>query len=163
METTKATVPTQILQFQLGGENFAFDVLKTREVLTIVKVTPLPSGMDFLSGVINLRGSIIPVVDLRKKFGIATVEDTIDTSIIIVEIQSSGETTVVGAIVDAVKGVLICDPGELEPPPKYGMRFKSTLVQAIAKRADQFIVILDTNQVFSESELDQILEQVAPN
>ena len=160
MENTHAIVQSQILRFQLAGENYAFDVLKTREVLSVVKTTPLPSALDFLSGVINLRGSIIPVVDLRKKFGLPVTEDTVDTSIIIVEIEVNGEKTVIGAIVDAVKGVLNCEEKDLEAPPKFGMQLNAHLVQAIAKRDGAFIIILDTDKVFSESELDQILDQV---
>ena len=158
METLHTQIQSQILRFQLAGENYAFDVLKTREVLSVIKTTPLPSSLEFLSGVINLRGSIIPVVDLRKKFGLPVTKDTVETSIFIVEIEVYGEKTVIGAIVDAVKGVLNCEEKDLEPPPKFGMRLNTHLVQAIAKRDGEFIIILDTDKVFSESELDQILE-----
>jgi purine-binding chemotaxis protein CheW len=150
---------SQILLFQLAGESYAFDVLKAREVLTLVKITPLPSALDFLSGVINLRGSVIPVVNLRKKFGLPVAEDTIDTSIIIVEIKNAGETTVIGAVVDAVKGVMLCEEKDLEAPPRFGMQLNTNLVQAIAKRDGAFIVILDTNRVFSEEELWLIRDQ----
>ena len=163
MENLHTMFQSQILRFQLAGEEYAFDVLKTREVLSVIKTTPLPSALEFLAGVINLRGSIIPVVDLRKKFGLPAVEDTVDTSIIIVEIEANGEKTVIGAIVDAVKGVLNCEEKDLEAPPKFGMRLNSHLVQAIAKRDGAFIVILDTDKVFSETELDHILDQVAQN
>lgn len=161
METLHTTAQSQILRFQLAGENYAFDVLKTREVLTIVKITPLPNTLDFLTGVINLRGSVIPVVDLRKKFGMVATDDTVDTSIIIVEIANGGQNTVIGAVVDAVKGVMRCEDKDLEPPPRFGMKLNTGLVQAIAKRDGDFIVILDTDKVFSEDELWQIQGQVA--
>ena len=159
MEINRASAPSQILRFELAGENYAFDVLRTREVLTIVKVTPLPSSLDFLTGVINLRGSVIPVVDLRRKFGLPAAADTVDTSIIIVEIVSGGEKSVIGAVVDAVRSVMSCDPAELEPPPRFGMRLNAGLVQAIAKRDGQFVIILDTDRVFSEEELWQIRDE----
>lgn len=150
---------TQILRFELAGENYAFDVLKTREVLTVVKITPLPSALTFLSGVINLRGTVIPVVDLRKKFHLPVGDDTVDTSIIIVEISLAGETSVIGAVVDAVRGVAHCEPGDLEAPPKFGMQLNSQLIRAIAKKDGAFIVILDTDRVFSEDELEMIQSQ----
>jgi purine-binding chemotaxis protein CheW len=159
MELNQAAAPSQILRFELAGENYAFDVLKTREVLTIVKITPLPSSLDFLTGVINLRGSVIPVVDLRRKFGLPVADATIDTSIIIVEIASANEKSVIGAVVDAVRGVTRCEEADLEPPPRFGMQLNSGLIRAIAKRDGQFVVILDTDRVFSEEELWQLNAQ----
>jgi len=155
------TARSQILQFQLAGESYAFDVLKAREVLTIVKITPLPSAMDFLSGVINLRGSVIPVVDLRKKFGLGASADTVDTSIIIVEVVIEGETTVIGAVVDSVKGVLLCEQKDMESPPRFGMKLSTNLIQAIVKTDGAFIILLDVNKVFSEKELWLIQDQAS--
>jgi purine-binding chemotaxis protein CheW len=157
METT---TPMQILRFSLAEQHYAFDVLKTREVLSLVKITPLPSSLDFLSGVINLRGSVIPVVDLRLKFGMPAAESTVDTSIVILEAASAGETAVIGAVVDMVKGVSNCDPSELEPPPRFGMPLNSALIQSIAKKDSEFVVVLDSDKVFSESELWNIQTQV---
>jgi len=159
MEQAQQRVQSQILRFELAGEHYAFDVLKTREVLTVVKVTPLPSALSYLSGVLNLRGSIIPVVDLRKKFGLPPTPDTVDTAIIIIEIQNDRETVVIGTIVDAVKGVASFDEKEIEPPPRFGMRLKASLIQSIAKKDSDFIVILNVDQVFAEDELTEILEQ----
>ena len=159
MEQSQHIVQAQILRFELAGEHYAFDVLKTKEVLAIVKVTPLPNALSYLSGVVNLRGSIIPVVDLRKKFGLPPIPDTIDTSIIIIEIQNPNETVVIGTIVDAVKGVASFDEKEIEPPPRFGMRLKSSLIQSIAKKDGDFIVILNVDKVFAEEELTEILGQ----
>jgi purine-binding chemotaxis protein CheW len=153
MEDLQTTSQMQLLRFHLVGQNYAFDVLKVHEVLTVQKITPLPSSMDFLTGVINLRGSVIPVVDLRKKFNMPPAENTVDTSTIIVEVMHEGELTVIGALVDAVKGVFRCDKKDLEPPPRFGMQLNANLVQAIAKKDDDFIVILDTDKVFSDKEL----------
>ena len=159
MEQSQQRVQAQILRFELAGEHYAFDVLKTREVLAVVKVTPLPNALSYLSGVVNLRGSIIPVVDLRKKFGLPPTPDTVDTSIIIIEIQNDDETVVIGTIVDAVKGVASFDEKEIEPPPRFGMRLKSSLIQSIAKKDGDFIVILNVDKVFAEDELTEILGQ----
>jgi len=160
MENLQNSVQLQFLRFQLAGEQYAFDVLKTREVLEVVKITPLPSTLDFMSGVINLRGSVIPVVDLRKKFNLPSTENTVDTSIIIVEILNETETTVIGALVDAVMGVMRCEEKDLEAPPRFGMQLNTNLVQSIAKRETGFVIILDTDKVFSEKELWLIKEQI---
>jgi purine-binding chemotaxis protein CheW len=153
MVDTNTLGHSQFLRFELDDQFYALDVLKTREVLSSVKITPLPSALDFLSGVINLRGSVIPVVDLRKKFGMAAVAPTPDTSIVIVEILSRGEKTVVGALVDAVKDVILCEATDLEEPPRFGMRLNANLIQSISKKNDEFVIILDSDKLFSEEEL----------
>ncbi|HAP44315.1 MAG: hypothetical protein A2087_08515 [Spirochaetes bacterium GWD1_61_31] len=153
MENVKTTELSQYLRFQLASEQYAFDVLKTREVLELTKITPLPNAMSYLSGVINLRGSVIPVVDLRKKFNLPMENHTINSAIIIVELTTAGELMVIGALVDAVKGVMRCERADLEPPPKFGMRLDAALVQAIAKRNGEFVIILDTDSIFAEKEL----------
>ncbi len=152
MENEKGRL-LQILRFELAGQSYAFDVRKTREVLSLVKMTPLPGARDFLSGVINLRGSVIPVVDLRRKFSLPVEADTVDTSIVIVELENEGELAVIGAVVDSVKGVLSCDDADLEAAPRFGMKLNASLIQAIAKKDGAFIIILDPSKVFSEKEL----------
>jgi purine-binding chemotaxis protein CheW len=161
MDDLAATTQSQYLKFHLAGQNYAFDVLKVHEVLSLVKITPLPSSMDFLSGVINLRGSVIPVVDLRKKFGMPKTEHTVDTSILIVDLIHEGEATMIGALVDAVKGVLRCEKKDLEPPPRFGMKLNTHIVTAIAKKDGDFVVIIDAEKVFSDEELWLIDEKAA--
>jgi purine-binding chemotaxis protein CheW len=161
MDDLQTTEQSQYLRFHLAGKSYAFDVLKVREVLSLVKITPLPSSMDFLSGVINLRGSVIPVVDLHKKFGMPPIDDTVETSIIIVDLIHEGEATLIGALVDAVKGVMRCDKKDLEPAPRFGMQLNANVVQAIAKKDGDFVVILDTEKIFSDKELWLIGEQAA--
>jgi len=162
MDEAQASTQLQFLRFHLAGQNYGFDVLKVHEVLSLVKITPLPSSMDFLSGVINLRGSVIPVVDLRRKFGLPQAESTADSSIIIVDLMHEGEATMIGALVDAVKGVLRCEKKDLEPPPRFGMKLNAHIVDAIAKKDGDFVVILDTEKVFSDQELWLIQEEAGP-
>jgi purine-binding chemotaxis protein CheW len=159
MDDLQTSEQTQYLRFHLAGKNYAFDVLKVHEVLSLVKITPLPSAMDFLSGVINLRGSVIPVVDLHKKFGMPPAQETVDTSIIIVDLLHEGEATVIGALVDAVKGVMRCEKKDLEPAPRFGMQLNANVVSAIAKKDGDFVVILDTERIFSDKELWLIRDQ----
>jgi purine-binding chemotaxis protein CheW len=150
-DAAKGGYTGQYLLFQLAGEQYAFDVVKAKEVLEDVSITPLPTKATFLSGVINLRGSIIPIVDLRKKFEMGERDGT--GSVVIIEIGDKDRQAIVGALVDSVKGVARFASDELEAPPKFGMRVDSALVKAIAKRAGLFVIILDSELLFSERHL----------
>jgi len=141
------------LTFTLGEETFAFPVAHVREVLDLTDVTKVPRTPDFLRGVINLRGSVVPVVDMRIKFGFPSIEDGLDTCIIVVEVEYFGEKTQIGALADSVQEVFDLAAGEIEPPPAFGMRLHAGYIQGMGKRDDRFIIILDTDRVFSEDEL----------
>jgi len=108
----------QYLTFKLGDEVFALDISKVREVLDFTTVTRVPQTPDFMLGVINLRGSVVPVVDMRLKFGMSATEATVNTCIIIVEIDIDEETTVLGALADSVREVMEMEPDQIEPPPR---------------------------------------------
>ena len=151
----------QYLTFLLDGKYFAFDVLKTREVLTLTPITPIPGTPDFMTGVLNLRGSVVPVMDLRKKFSMKVSEYTDDTSIIIVEAVCENETVVMGALVDAVKGVRRFENNQLEPPPKIGMKLNTDLIHAIGKTETEFIMILNVDRVLSDEDLSLARELAA--
>jgi purine-binding chemotaxis protein CheW len=150
----------QYLTFILDSKLFAFDVLKTKEVLSLITITPIPRTPDYMTGVLNLRGSVVPVIDLRKKFGIAESAYTENTSIIIVEAHSGGETLVVGALVDAVKGVRVFEQNQLEPPPKVGMKMNTDLIYAIGKTDKDFILILNVDKVLSDDDLSYAREML---
>ncbi len=143
----------QYLTFILDNKLFAFDVIKTREVLSLVPITPIPGTPEYMTGVLNLRGSVVPVMDLRKKFGLAKSEYTENTSIVIVEASAGDEIVIVGALVDAVKGVRRFDNSELEPPPKVGMKLNMDLIHAIGKTEKDFILILNVNKVLSDEDI----------
>jgi purine-binding chemotaxis protein CheW len=113
---------------------------------------------DFVRGVINLRGSVVPVVDLRAKFGLPPTERTVDTRILIVEITVDQESTVLGALADAVKEVIELEPEQIDPPPKIGTRLKTDFIRGVGKRDDEFIIILDVDRVFSNDELASFQE-----
>lgn len=141
------------LTFTLGEETFAFPVEHVREVLDLTAVTKVPRTPDFLRGVINLRGSVVPVVDMRVKFGFPSIEDGLDTCIIVVEVDYGGEKTQIGALADSVQEVFDLAGGDIEPPPAFGMRLHAGYIQGMGKKDEQFIIILDTDRVFSEDEL----------
>jgi len=144
---------TQYLTFKLEGEIFALDISKVREVLDFTAITKVPRTPEFMRGVINLRGNVVPVVDMRLKFGMTKTENTVNTCIIIVEIHLDGETTVLGALADAVQEVIELGSGQIEPAPKIGTRLKTDFIQGMGKRDEGFIIILDIDRVFSTDEL----------
>jgi len=153
MSIAEAVTTTQYLTFKLGDEVFALDISKVREVLDFTTVTKVPRTPDFMRGVINLRGSVVPVVDLRLKFGMTVTEQTVNTCIIIVEVSVDGETTVLGTLADSVQEVLDLDPDHIEPAPKIGTRLNTEFIKGMGKHNDGFIIILDIDRVFSTSEL----------
>ncbi|MDA8242257.1 MAG: chemotaxis protein CheW [Nitrospiraceae bacterium] len=147
---------TQYLTFKLEDEVFALDISKVREVLDFTTVTKVPRTPDFMRGVINLRGSVVPVVDMRLKFGMEATEKTVNTCIIITEISLDGETTVLGALADSVQEVIDLEPDQIEPPPRIGTRLKTEFIKGMGKRDDRFLMILDIDTVFSADELSLV-------
>ena len=154
VETINET--TQYLTFKLGEELFALDIGTVREVLDYSRVTKVPQTPDFMRGVINLRGSVVPVVDMRLKFGMIQAETTVNTCIIIVEVAVDGETTILGAMADSVQEVLELDPEAVEPPPRIGTKLKTDFITGMGKRDDAFLMILDIDKVFSAEELNLV-------
>jgi len=143
----------QYLTFRLDEEVYAFDIAKVQSVLDFDKVTKVPQTPDFMRGVINLRGSVVPIVDMRLKFGLGRVEKTVDSCIIIVEVELDEEQTVLGCLVDSVKEVLDLLPGEVEPAPKIGTRLKTDFIVGMGKSEKDFIILLNLSQIFSLEEL----------
>jgi len=166
MNTDKITETALYLTFQLGDEVFALDVSQVREVLDLTTITKVPRAPEFMRGVINVRGSVVPVVDMRIKFGLSKVDDTPNTRIIVMELLLDGEMSTLGALADSVHEVVELEAGQIEPPPKIGMRWKTEFIRGIGKRNDDFVIILDVNRVFSVDELalvDASTERVSEN
>jgi purine-binding chemotaxis protein CheW len=153
MSELKITDAALYLTFKLGDELFALNVSQVREVLDLTTITKVPRAPAFMRGVINVRGSVVPVVDMRTKFGLEQTIDTQDTRTIVLDLSLDGETVVIGALADSVHEVIELDPGQIEPPPKVGMRWKSEFINGIGKRNDVFIIILDIDRVFSAEEM----------
>jgi purine-binding chemotaxis protein CheW len=147
---------TQYLSFKLGDEVFALDISKVREVLDFTTVTKVPRTPEFMRGVINLRGSVVPVVDLRLKFGMAKTEKTVNTCIIIVEVTVDEETAVLGALADSVQEVMDLGPEHIEPAPKIGTRLNTEFIKGMGKRDNNFIIILNIDKVFSSGDLSRV-------
>jgi len=153
MAVTETTQTTQYLTFKLGDEVFALDIAKVREVLDFTSVTKVPRTPEFMRGVINLRGSVVPVVDLRLKFGMSKTENGVNTCVIITEVTVDGDTTILGALSDSVQEVLDLEQGSIAPAPKIGTKLRTDFIKGMGKRDDRFIIILDIDKVFSADEL----------
>ena len=144
---------TQYLTFKLQDEIFALDISTVREVLDFTTVTKVPRTPDFMRGVINLRGSVVPVIDLRLKFGMTVTEKTVNTCVIIVEVKVDNETVILGVLADSVQEVMDLDADHIEPAPRIGTHLRTDFIKGMGKHNDQFVIILDIDQVFSSDEL----------
>lgn len=146
----------QYLTFKLNEETFGVDVAQVREILDYIKITKVPQTPDFMCGVINLRGSVVPVVDMNMKFGMIKTERTVNTCIVVVEVILNEEKTILGALVDSVQEVFEIEPKNIEPAPKIGTKLKTEFIQGMGKQDDKFIIILDIDKVFSSEELELV-------
>jgi purine-binding chemotaxis protein CheW len=160
MAVEQITETRTYLTFTLDEEDFGVDVAGVREVLDFTNVTKVPRTPDFMKGVINLRGSVVPVVDMRIKFGLEEAEATVDTCIIVMEVEMEGEATIIGALADSVKEVFELNPDHIEPPPRIGTRLDTEFISGMGKYKDNFIIILDINEVFSAEELNLFKESM---
>ena len=152
----------QYLSFKLDEEEFALDISKVREVLDFTKITKVPQTPAFMKGVINLRGAVVPVVDLDRKFGIKDTEKTVNTRIIIGEVSIEGDETVLGVLADSVHEVMELEPESIEPAPKIGTRLNTDFIKGMGKRDDEFVMILDIDKVFSAEELSFVNQTGQP-
>ena len=152
MNTVEMSTTTQYLTFQLQDEVFALDIAKVREVLDFTKITKVPRMPDFMCGVINLRGSVVPVVDLRLKLGMTTSDKTGSSCIIIMEVAADDGAVVLGALVDSVREVLDLASDHIEPPPKIGTKLRNEFIRGMGKQDDRFIIVLEIDKVFASDD-----------
>src|SRR5512142_1222876 len=129
--SSEITQTTQYLTFRLGEEVFSLEISKVREVLDFTTLTKVPRTPDFMRGVINLRGNVVPVVDMRLKLGLTMTEKTVDTCVVISEVSVDGENTVLGALVDSVQEVLDLDASQVAPPPHLGSRIDASVIRGM--------------------------------
>ena len=148
------------LSFKLENELFAAHVSKVLNLLEMTKITKVPKSPAYMLGVMNLRGTVLPVVDTRMKFGLKISDYTINTCIIVLEIEIDGETVMVGALVDAVQEVLEVEAENILPPPSIGSKYKSEFIEGVTKSGDNFIMILDMDKVFTTEELSIVKDSL---
>jgi purine-binding chemotaxis protein CheW len=156
------TETRQYLTFRLGQEVFATDVAKVREVLDLTPITAIPRTPDFMAGVINLRGAVVPVVDLRLCFEMSKTERTLTTCIVVVEVMLEEERTVIGTLADSVEEVVDLEPDQIEAAPRIGTQVRTDFILGMGKRNEQFIMILDIDRVFSAEQMEAIRTQEVP-
>ena len=142
----------QLVSFKLGKEEFGVDILKVQEINRMLEITEMPNSPDFVEGIVNLRGRIIPVVDLKKRLKMPAKEHDNSTRIIVVELN--GKT--IGFIVDEVSEVLRIESNITEPPPEMTAGIDSDYITAVAKLDDRLLILLDLNRVLSEEEKEAV-------
>ena len=148
----------QYLTFKLEDEVFAVDVANIREILDYIPPTKVPGTPDFMRGVINVRGSVIPVMDMRLKFGLPLGVVNVNTCIVVLEVAFDNEKMVLGAMADSVQEVFEMEDSAIETPPKLGTRWKREFLKGIGKRNDALVIILDINKVFTSEDIALIPE-----
>lgn len=141
------------LSFQVGTEVFATSVNHVINILEMIKITRVPKSPQYMKGVINLRGSVLPVLDTRIKFGLPETEYTTNTCILVIEIKVKKDIVQLGAIVDSVNEVIELTANDIEPPPSIGANFKSDILIGMANKNDTFIMIIDPSKVFADDEI----------
>jgi purine-binding chemotaxis protein CheW len=153
MTEEKQQISSQYLTFNLGEEVFALEISQVREILEWMPTTKLPQSPDDMHGVINVRDKVVPVIDLRIKFGMEAAEKSVDTCIVITEIPVGDGFVVLGALADAVREVVELDGSQIEPPPAMGTLLDTRFIKGIGKRDEHFIIILDSERLFDTEEL----------
>jgi len=146
----------QYLTFMLGGETFAIGILRIKEIIEYGQLTEVPRMPDFIRGVINLRGSVVPVIDLGARFGKQPANISRRTCVVIIEIDHEGEQQVIGVMVDAVNEVLDIPPEQVEPAPNFGANIRADFIQGMGKVEGKFVIILNVNHVLSLDEMSTL-------
>jgi purine-binding chemotaxis protein CheW len=158
MNNEKKSKINSYLTFKLSSEYFAANVSKVLNILEMTKVTKVPKAPAYMKGVINLRGSVLPLVDTRIKFDMPETEYTNNTCILVLDIIINNESVHVGALVDSVQEVIELDDINIQPPPTIGTRYRSEFIEGIAKVDEEFIMILNMDLIFSTDELNLLKE-----
>lgn len=150
--------PSQYLTFSLGGEMFAVGILNVKEIIEYGHLTEIPMMPAFIRGVINLRGAVVPVIDLAARFGGKTTQVARRTCIVIIEVVDQDFRSDIGILVDAVSEVLEIPASEIEPPPSFGAKIRADFIFGMGKVSGKFVIILNINNVLSIEEIGTLAE-----
>lgn len=153
-----SAIDGRFLTFVLGSEIYGIEILNASEIIGLIDITTVPQPLDYMKGVINLRGKIIPVIDLRMKFSMQEEKHTQETCVIVVEVNS----TSIGIIVDSVSEVLYIGRGEIEDAPNFGQGIDTSFIMGLGKVKERIIILLDIDKVLSAEELEMV-EEIAEN
>jgi len=151
-------VAKQFLTFRIGNENYGLELSQTREIIEYSGITEVPLMPSFLRGVINLRGEVVPVIDLAIRLGRKSIEVQRRTCIIVVELTNNDQHHVLGLLADAVSEVIEMDDENIEDAPSFGANIRAEFIQGIAKQGEEFVVLLDANNALSIRELAHLVE-----
>jgi purine-binding chemotaxis protein CheW len=151
----------QYLTFVLSGEIFAMGILAIKEILEYTHLTAVPMTPDYIRGVINLRGAVVPVLDLSVRFGKEPSPVTKKTCIVIMEVKAGAQSHDIGVVVDTVNAVLDIPPSDVELPPAFGARIRTDFIQGMAKINNKFVILLNVNQALATDELFSLAETAA--
>jgi purine-binding chemotaxis protein CheW len=157
-KNTASAVSKQFLTFRIGNENYGLELSQTREIIEYSGITEVPLMPKFLRGVINLRGEVVPVIDLAVRLGRSSIEVQRRTCIIVVELTNNDQHHVLGLLADAVSEVIEMDDESIEDAPSFGANIRAEFIQGIAKQGEEFVVLLDANNALSIRELAHLVE-----
>ncbi|MBI4800865.1 MAG: purine-binding chemotaxis protein CheW [Desulfarculus sp.] len=146
-------ISSKYLTFDLAEEEYGLEILRVREIIGMMEITPVPRTPDYVLGVINLRGKVIPVIDLRLKFGLPYKDPDDRTCVIVVEVMSEGSTVQMGIVVDRVNEVVDVKGSEVEPTPNFGVSLDTTFILGMAKVGTKVKILLDIDRVLTSSEV----------
>jgi len=155
------TTDNQFLTFHLAGDEYAVPVLKVTEIIECATLTKVPGTPSWIRGVLNLRGSVAPVIDLAVKFGLAPTTVTRRTCVVMVEMEHDGERHVLGVMTDAVDQVVELGPDDIQPPPSFGPKVRVDCIQGMGNHNGRFVVLLDIDRVLSSFEILAAIEETA--
>jgi purine-binding chemotaxis protein CheW len=148
----------QYLTFVLGGEMFAMGILAIKEIIEYADVTTVPMMPGYVRGVINLRGAVVPVIDLSVRFGKPSSPITKRTCIVIIEVEARNERHILGVVVDAVNAVLDIPGSEVEPPPAFGASIRTDFIRGMGKVNGKFVILLDVDHVLAADEMAVLVD-----
>lgn len=155
MENTTKNIGSY-LTFKMGEELFAFPVEQVIEILEVPKITHVPRSPEYMKGVINLRGNVLPLIDTRIKFYLSPIEFTINTCVVVLDIEVEGELLRIGALVDSVLEVLEIPNNQLQPSPSIDAEYPLDFIKGVFKYQDEFVMCLSIDKVFSLQNLDEM-------
>jgi purine-binding chemotaxis protein CheW len=144
----------QLLTFTLANEIYAIDVISAREVLDFAHITPIPKTPPWIRGVLNLRGNVVPVLDMKHKLGMGPTQHSRDVCVLILEIDLDGEKTLVGVLADSVREVIEVNTSQIDAPPNFGGRVSTEYILGVGRRNDRLFVLLDVAKIFVTSEIE---------
>lgn len=155
-ESIGSKLEGKYLTFRLGTEDFGIEILKVQEIIQMQQITKVPCVADYIRGVINLRGRVIPVIELRKKFAQETCDDTSETCVIVVQVETLDIPITMGVIIDEVKEVVEISASQIEETPALGSGIKTEFIMGMGKIGDAVKILLDINKVLSQDEMSTI-------